>query len=136
MYKISYHHCNKCLYQSLWNIAIKDIKKHSPHKMTWMEKVSKQCIILHSSHSTVHWIPLAVQWGSLGVRQQTLHPQLSMLHLSSPSAGPTSSGVILVTVSGDFSALLWLQTSFMHNLWTCSKYKKEQQYIFLFNIFL
>ena len=52
MYKISYHHCNKCLYQSLWNIALKDIKNHSPHKMTWMEKVSKQSTILHSSHST------------------------------------------------------------------------------------
>ena len=101
MYKIFYHHCKKCLYPSLWNIALKDIKNHSPHKMTWMKKVSKQSTILHNLHSSVYWIPSAVQWGSQGVRQQTLNPWLSMPHLSAPSAGPASSGVILVTVSGD-----------------------------------
>ena len=62
MYKIFYHHCNKCLDPSLWNITLKDIKNHSPHKMTWMEKVLKQSTILCSSHYTVHWIPSAVQW--------------------------------------------------------------------------
>ena len=36
-----------------------------------------------------------------GVRQQTPHQWLSMPHLSAPSAGPTSSCMVLVTVSGD-----------------------------------
>ena len=73
MYKIFYHHCNKCLYLSLWNITLKDIKNHSPHKMTWMEKVSKQSTIICSSHSTVHLIPSVVWLEAQGVRQQTPH---------------------------------------------------------------
>ena len=71
MYKVSYHHCNRHLYQGLWNIAHKDIKNHSPHKMTWMEKVSKQNTILYSSLSTVHWIPSAVWWGTWGQETNT-----------------------------------------------------------------
>ena len=66
-----------------------------------MEKVSKQSTILHSAHSTVHWIPSAVWLGAKGVRQQTPHHQLSMPHLSAPSAETKLSGVILVTVAGD-----------------------------------
>ena len=97
LYKIFYQHCNKCLYPSLWNIALKDIKNHSPHEMTWMEKVSKQSTILCSSHYTVHWIPSAVWSGAQWVIQQTPHHWLSMPHLSATSAGPTSSCKILVT---------------------------------------
>ena len=122
MYKISYHHCNKCLYQSLWNIALKDIKNHSPHKMTWTEKVSKQSTILHSSHSTVCWIPSAVWWGAWGVRQQTPHPWLSMAHLLALSAGPTSCG-------GDTDHCVWwlFQPSFncrLHSCITCEPAQK------------
>ena len=105
-----YQHCNKCLYPSLWNIALKD-KNHSPHKMTWMEKVSKQSTILHSSHYTVHWIPSAVWSGAQGVRQQTSHHQLSLPHLLATSTGPTLSCMILVTVSGDCFSLLAIANS-------------------------
>ena len=137
MDKIFYQHCNNCLYPSLWNIALKDIKKHSPHKMTWTEKVSKQSTILCSSHYTVHWIPSAISSWAQGVRWQTPRKWLSMPHLSTTSVGLTSGCVILVTVSGDCSSLLAI-ADFIHayvvNL--LKKWTKGQQYLFLFNNFL
>ena len=66
-----------------------------------MEKVSKKV-----QYFTVHTLLFIefhqlFNWGPQGVRQQTPYHWLSMPHLSAPSAGPTSSGVILVTVSGN-----------------------------------
>ena len=113
LYKIVYQLCNICLYQSLWNIALKDIKNHSPHKMTWMEKVSKQSTILCSSQYIVHWIPSAISSGAQGVRWQTPCKWLSMPHLLTTSAGSTSGCVILVTVSGDCSSLIAI-ANFIH----------------------
>ena len=136
MYKIFYHHCNKCLYPSLWNIALKDIKSHSPHKMTWMKKVSKQSTILCSSRYTVHWIPSAVWLGLRG--SDNKHPiigsacHISWLHQQSQHQVAWYWLLCLVIVSASF----WLPTSFMHMLWTYSRNKKEQQYLFLFNNFL
>ena len=130
MYKIFYYHCNKCLYPSLWNIALKDIKKHSPHKMTWVEKVSKQSTILCSSHYTAPWILSAVWSGTQGVRQQTPHHQISMPHLLATSAVPTSSWMILVTVSGDCFSLLAI-ANFIH-AYVVNLFKKKSSSIFSF----
>ena len=135
MYKIFYHHCNKCLYPSLWNIALKDIKTHSPHKMTWMEKVSKLSTILHRLHSTVHWIPSAVWWGPM---DQATNTTSSTQHATSLSS--VSRTNIEWVDTGYW--VWWLFQPFfdcrLHSCTTCKPtqiMKKEQQYLFLFNMF-
>ena len=73
--------------------------------------------------------------GPQGVRQQTPHHWLSMPHLSAPSAGPTLSCVILVTVCGDCFSLLVIADFIHAYVVNLLKNKKEQQYLFLFNNF-
>ena len=136
MYKIFYQHYNNCLYPSLWNIALKDIKNHSSHKMTWMEKVLKQSTILHSSHYTVHWIPSAIWFGAQGVRWQTPNKQLTMPLLLTTSVGPTSGCVILVTVSGDCFSLLAIADFIHAYVVNLLKKQKRAAISFLFNNFL
>ena len=135
MYKIFYQHCNNCLYPSLWNIALKDIKNCSPHKMTWMENVSKQSIILHSSHYTVHWIPSAISLGAQGSDNKH-HINSSACHISwLPQWGQHQAVSYWLLCLVIVSASLPLPNSFMHMLWTYSTNKKGQQYLFLFNNF-
>ena len=104
--------------------------------MTWMEKVSKQSTILCSSHYTVHWISSAISLGAQGVRQQTPRKWLSMPHLSTTSVGQHQAVSYWLLCLVIVPASLPLPTSFMHMLWTYSKNKKGQQYLFLFNNFL
>ena len=132
MYKIFYQHCNNCLYPSLWNIALKDIKDHSPHKMTWMEKVSKQSTILHSSHYTVHWIPSAISLGPRGSYDKH-HVNGSACHISQlPKWGQHQAMSYLLLCLVIVTASLPLLTSFMHMLWTYSKNKKRAAVYFPF----
>ena len=116
---------------SLWNIALKYIKNHSLHKMTWMEKVSKQSTIF--AVHTILFIEFCqlFDWGPRGsdnkhhIISSACH--ISQLHQQGQHWVAWYCLLCLVIVS----ASLWLQTSFMHMLWTYSKIKK-QQYLFLF----
>ena len=136
MYKIFDQHCNNCLYPSLWNIALKDIKNHSPHKMTWMEKVSKkvQYFAVHiiqfiEFHQPFHWGPR----GSYDKH----HVNCSACHITQlPQRGQHQVVSYWLLCLVIVPASLPLPTSFMHMLWTYSKNKKRQQYLFLFNNFL
>ena len=135
MYKIFYQHCNKCLYPSLWNVALKDIKKHSPHKMTWMEKVSKQSTILHSSHYTVHWIASAVWLGAQGSDNKH-HIIGSACHISwLCQQGQHWVAWYWLLCLVIVSASLQLLTSFMHMMWTYSKNKKSSSIFSFLTIF-
>ena len=135
MYKIFYQHCNNCLYPSLWNTALKDIKNHSPHKMTWMEKVSKQSTILHSSHYTVHWIHQLSHQGSRGSGDKH-HINGSACHISwLPQQGQHQAVSYWLLCLVIVSAFLPLLTSFMHMMWTYSKNKKRAAVSFPFEQF-
>ena len=137
LYKIFYQHCNNCLYPSLWNIALKDIKNHSPHKITWMEKVSKQRTILHSLHYTVHWNSISHFIGGPRGSDDKHHINSSACHISwLPQWGQHQAVSYWLLCLVIVPASLPLPTSFMHMLWTYSKNKKGQQYLFLFNNFL
>ena len=78
-----------------------------------MEKVSKTKY--NTSQFTLYCSldSISCSMGGQGVRQQTPHHWLSMPYLLAPSAGPTSSCVILVTVSVDCFSLLAI-ADFIH----------------------
>ena len=136
MYKIFYQHCNNCLYPSLWNIALKDIKNHSPHK--WLEWKKSQNKVQYFAVHTIQFIEFhqPFHWGPRGSDDKH-HINGSACHISQPPQWGQHQAVsywllCLVIVS----ASLPLSTSLMHMLWTYSKNKKGQQYLFLFNNFL
>ena len=58
-----------------------------------------------------------------------------MPHLLAPSAGTTSSCMILVTVSGDCFSLLAIADFILAYVVNLTQKIKEKQYLFLFNNF-
>ena len=136
MYKIFYHHCNKCLCPSLWNIALKDIKNILLIK--WHEWKKSQNKVQYFTVHTILFIEFC-QLFHQGPRgsDNKFHIigsacHISWLHKQGQHWVVWYWLLCLVIVSASWQ----LQISFMHMLGTYSKNKKEQQYLFLFNNFL
>ena len=136
MYKIFYQHCNNCLYPSLWNIALKDIKNILLIK--WLEWKKSQNKVQYFTVHTIQFIEFhqPFRWGPRGSDDKH-HINSSACHISRlPQWGQHQAVWYWVLCLVIFPASLPLLTSFMHMLWTYSKNKKGQQYLFLFNNFL
>ena len=136
LYKIFDQHCNNCLYPSLWNIAPKDIKKLFP-LIKWLEWKKSQNQVQYFTVHTILFIEFHQPFhqGPRGSDNKH-HINGSACHISwLPQWGQHQAVSYWLLCLVIVSASLPLLTSFMHMLWTYSKNKKGQQYLFFLTIF-